>query len=885
MIRRTDYYLFFVILMITLFSGIPKISFATHNRAGEITLRQIDDLSFEITITTFTFSLSAADRSELEVQWGDNTTSVAPRVEKVLLPANFYNRNVYITTHTYPGPGTYEVVVQDPNRNFGVKNIPNSVNIIFSIKTIITVNPSLGQNSTPVLLNPPIDRAAYLQPFIHNPAAFDIDGDSISYELTVCTEEDGQPIEDYTFPDASDTLYVDPVSGDLVWDSPVDTGIFNIAMNIAEWRDGVKIGNIARDMQIEVFRTNNNLPKNDSIPDFCIVAGEKLEVPIRSTDIDGDSLTHFLTGGPFAFDDDAATYTLVSRSPGELISTFTWQTSCLHPRRQPYDVIVKTEDNNRELSLIDITNFSVTVSGPGPDAPVIAPSSVSAVVRWNSYDCSNIQGYRIYRKEGRTDYQPDPCSPGIPDSLGYELIGETFEHRDTSFLDNNDGTGLLQGIEYCYRITAILSDGSESLPSEESCANLTPGSPSILNTSVTEVAENGSIFLSWAKILDLDTIAAPGPYTYLIYRSDDLWAEDPELIDSLITLNLNDTTYTDLDLNTVLFPYSYQVELYNNEPGNRFLVGDPEVAASFYPEVVPGDNKIRLNVRRNVPWLIDSFLVYRTSGQSESFELAGSTTEEFYVDENLKNGVNYCYYLVAEGRRDIYGSLYKNQNVSHLGCGVPIDNEPPCPPDFDVQSNCDSSFNRLSWFYRENDLDCSEDVVKYRIYYTPDFSIPYLKIDSIDERNVFEYIHYPEEGLGLAASYYITAVDSFNNESERSLIITVDDCIKYTLPNVFSPNGDGINDFYRPIENQDVERVDMKVFNRWGQLVFETEDPEINWNGKHRNSNDLVAPGVYYYICDVFERRISGVEIRNLVGFIHVYHEKGATNFDEIQDR
>ena len=45
---------------------------ATHNRAGEITLTQIDELTYEINITTFTFTLSAADRPRLEVMWGDN---------------------------------------------------------------------------------------------------------------------------------------------------------------------------------------------------------------------------------------------------------------------------------------------------------------------------------------------------------------------------------------------------------------------------------------------------------------------------------------------------------------------------------------------------------------------------------------------------------------------------------------------------------------------------------------------------------------------------------------------------------------------------------------------------------------------------------------------
>ena len=96
---------------------------------------------------------------------------------------NFYKRNIYIIDHTYPGPGIYKIVVQDPNRNAGVKNIPNSVNVVFSISTILTVNPAMGRDDTPVLLNPPYDKAAYHYLFIHNPSAFDPDGDSLSYKL------------------------------------------------------------------------------------------------------------------------------------------------------------------------------------------------------------------------------------------------------------------------------------------------------------------------------------------------------------------------------------------------------------------------------------------------------------------------------------------------------------------------------------------------------------------------------------------------------------------------------------------------------------------------------------------------------------------------------
>ena len=190
---------------------------ATHNRAGEITYVQLSALTYEITITTFTYTLSYADRPTLNVEWGDNTTSVAPRIDEIYLP-NYYRKNVYKVIHTFPGPGIYNIVVQDPNRNYGVVNIPNSVNVVFSIHTILTVNPAMGLDNTPVLLNPPYDKAAVGHIFIHNPSAYDPDGDSLSYKLTVCTREDGKPIENYTFPKASNKFYVDSISGDLVWD-------------------------------------------------------------------------------------------------------------------------------------------------------------------------------------------------------------------------------------------------------------------------------------------------------------------------------------------------------------------------------------------------------------------------------------------------------------------------------------------------------------------------------------------------------------------------------------------------------------------------------------------------------------------------------------------
>ncbi len=72
------------------------------------------------------------------------------------------------------------------------------------------------------------------------------------------------------------------------------------------------------------------------------------------------------------------------------------------------------------------------------------------------------------------------------------------------------------------------------------------------------------------------------------------------------------------------------------------------------------------------------------------------------------------------------------------------------------------------------------------------------------------------------------------------------------IPNVFSPNGDGVNDYFLPRQflSKSVTSYKMSVFNRWGQLIFQGTNPEgRGWDGKF---NDVNQPnGVYVYIIDV----------------------------------
>ena len=67
------------------------------------------------------------------------------------------------------------------------------------------------------------------------------------------------------------------------------------------------------------------------------------------------------------------------------------------------------------------------------------------------------------------------------------------------------------------------------------------------------------------------------------------------------------------------------------------------------------------------------------------------------------------------------------------------------------------------------------------------------------------------------------------------------------LPNVFSPNGDNINDVFLPVFNcEQVDFYNLQIFDRWGNLIFESLSKDKGWNGKYQDQN--INPGVYPYV-------------------------------------
>jgi gliding motility-associated-like protein len=279
-----------------------------------------------------------------------------------------------------------------------------------------------------------------------------------------------------------------------------------------------------------------------------------------------------------------------------------------------------------------------------------------------------------------------------------------------------------------------------------------------------------------------------------------------------------------------------------------------------------------------VPWQNTSFEVYRFDADLGDFTLIGQTTESSFADTGLLNNTEYCYYVRSIGTFAAPDIIDPVINDSQILCAEPYDLEPPCAPVLSLEADCESEVVWLTW--NNPNSDCADDVTSYVLYYAPVIGQELSQIAIITSAQDTTYaFNLGVENGSIAGCYAVTALDSLlpgpggvpnQNESQFSEVLCVDNCPIYFLPNVFSPNSDGVNDLFVPLPYKFIESVDFKVFNRWGGLVFETRDPALTWDGTSNDSGEVVSDGVYYYTATVNSIRLTGLEPIFLKGTITV---------------
>ncbi len=857
---------------------------ATHNRAGSITYRHISGNRYEFTIKTCTKSSSDADRNELRIEWGDGTSDTIPRTSIVPDPNVVSNppfdlqQNTYVGTHDFSGPGTYIISVEDPNRNASIQNITSSVNVPFCIQTELIISPFIGSPNNSIVIEgcPCPEFACTNSTYCFNISAYDPDGDSLSYSLVPCLGQNCLEMsipQVYRFPDTDGggVLTIDSITGTLCWENPVFPGEYNVAIKISEFRNGAYIGSVLQDMQISVETCVNNPPNIEDRADTCIFVGETTEINFAVTDPDqGDFITTYATGRVFNLPANPAIYdTVTGLSP--IIGTFKWTPNCDQASPNSYPIIVHAFDND-SIQLSDLLTYRIKVNVPPVDNVQASPLGAGMQVIWNpiseSLNCQAVS-YNVYRSFDSTSTSDECCEKGYASSIGYELIGNT---TDTSFLDQGS---LVIGNEYCYMVTILLPNGVESCISNQSCSQLKFEIPIMTNVSVIETdisLGKDSIIWSWPK--ELDFVTFPGPYYYELYRSDDFNVNSDELIYTTpinSDITLVDSFYFDENLNTEGQAYNYYVKLFSN----NIEVGMSTNASSIWLTSTPNDNRLTLNWTENVPWVNEYYKVYRESPTgSGNFIFIDSTEASTYTDTGLVNLSTYCYKIQSVGGYAISGVTSPLINWSQKHCGVPTDNTPPCPPTAFISGDCDLEETYISW--TNPNKTCADDVVKYNLYFAP-FEGDSLEFLAEIGSDLDTFYTHKDRG-SIAGCYYVTAIDSLpnSNESLPSNLVCIDNCDGfYILPNVFTPNGNQVNDLYHPLlPYKFVESIDLTIFNRYGVPVHYSTNPSIDWDATYLDTGEPVSDGIYYYNCTVNLIKLTGIESKLLTGTITILNSK-----------
>ena len=110
----------------------------------------------------------------------------------------------------------------------------------------------------------------------------------------------------------------------------------------------------------------------------------------------------------------------------------------------------------------------------------------------------------------------------------------------------------------------------------------------------------------------------------------------------------------------------------------------------------------------------------------------------------------------------------------------------------------------------------------------------------------------PSIGNGNAGTYACLVQQAECKSDTAFIVLTVsacpdDDDGEIILPNIVTPNGDGVNDVF-VLSSERLERIELEIYNRWGQLVAFAKGRYVSWDGRATLSGEPCSDGVYYYI-------------------------------------
>jgi len=771
-----------LLLIACVFFATLSQSIATHIVGRDFSVKHVSGNDFEVTLKLFrdcnglagfdpTINVGIYDpvsnvmlsSFSMDLQYKDSLELAGENCDDP--PSICVENGVYITiVNIAPNANGYYFSWDRCCRNHSIVNImnPGQAGMTFYLE----MPDAALQNSSPHFVNDPLPYMCEGQPFKYDFSAFDPDGDSLVYRLAnplSGNSSQQNPNPGTTAAPFPPINWVPGYGVQNICNGPVPvkinsktgelsatagaSGIYAMAIEVDEYRDGVKIGMIRRELEFTVvicsFNTAPAIATTFGYGNqaFNLYATDTLKFDIYIDDInDTITLSHY--GSVFGNSTMPLPHAISFDTVGAnaVVSKFYWPTNCDHISDTAYIANFRADDVGCPFPFTSLLTYTIRVK-----PPIVSPPLNLLCTKLHGSDSLSIR----YR-----DSVPLNLRPYILYYVVYRNInGSSFVAYDT-ILDTRSN---------------VYTDAYATDPSR---------------------INYGYYFVGY-NICDVE-----GPQTRIIYSFDAINVLKNEL--DFVSVLEGDQSII-IQWKEFLNAQFSTFQIFRKDPND--LLGFKQIATLEKPDYLSWiDTKVNAD--------LGSYSYYMTNiNECENISEPGKTFHTIFLSGTNKqylNELNWTEYKDASSGSSYYEIL---KSVDHKDNFIPM--------------IAQTSLLQAS----DNDLDIAFGRFFYKVKWN--------------------------DGLSTKES---TSNDILLIETEELF-----------LPSAFSPNDDGVNDTWGASYSH-TDKIDLKVFNRFGQLVFHSDNKLKDWNGKFNGTE--VPEGTYIY--SVSYQGFESNQIKSTHGTVNV---------------
>lgn len=457
-----------------------------------------------------------------------------------------------------------------------------------------------------------------------------------------------------------------------------------------------------------------------------------------------------------------------------------------------------------------------------PDDPIFEYITIIdnlAVLHWSHSSSADLAGYQIEVYNDASGWE-EHAILGIQNSFTDDLV-------------NNPSHPFYQNP--CTQVVKYV------LKAVDECGNSSAGNVyddgSIHNTLWLrldlEAECNRKATLKWNRYNNMH----PGVSSYNIYRS-----MNGAQADSVGTIEDNGSqefSFTD-DFLEPGVPYTYHISAVNaenditSESCRVEVVADPELLEEFYLDYLTVHNNEYVQLSGNgSPYdIINKVAIYRSATTPDALELL---TELPWKSEEM---------VIDESTAEVKETAYYYQLFALDECGYKMDSSIVMRSIYLQLEDMGDDRVRLNW----NELEGWEGILAgYDVYRMTDgITDPDFPRFESPGSLVFNDVIDPLTTNGRITYY----VEAFRNDpvTSRSNEVLVLGEAEILMPNAFRPDSENeLNNIFTPfVKNVDSSNYRLVIYNRWGHIVFETNDPQLGWDGKIKGQ--ISSSGIFAYV-------------------------------------